>query len=219
MLSIRLQAIADMVTKGNVIADVGSDHGYIPIELVKNKTCPMAYAMDINEGPLNSAMENARLNGVEDKIKFLLSDGMEKLEKGDCESVIIAGMGGDLILRILKESKINDTVSEFIVSPHTKQWLVREYLLNNGFDIVDEKILIDAGKYYQIIKAKKCQGIINDYYPYELMYGRILINRKDKILYEYLTKQLENCNKILEKNNVDEIIKNKKNIELALEKY
>lgn len=218
MLSKRLQAIADMVSDNKIVADVGSDHGYIPIELIKTQKCPKAFAMDINKGPIDRAIENATLNKVDDKITFLLSDGMEKLNPNDCESVIIAGMGGDLILKILQESKINDTVDEFIVSPHTKQWLVREYFINNGFKIVNEQMLMDAGKYYQIIKAiRKTNDEV--YQQTDLMYGKILLDKKDSTLKKYLEKELSKYKKIAENKNVREILEKITLIESALKRY
>lgn len=145
MLSKRLKTVADMVTRGNIVADIGTDHGYVPIYLIKNKISPYAYAMDINMGPLKSAEKNIKSEGLSEKIETILSDGMEKFEPGMADTVIIAGMGGELIIRILKASKAKKSIKELVLSPHKGVDLVRKYILSENWHITDEKMLTDAG--------------------------------------------------------------------------
>lgn len=197
MLSNRLKIVADMVTKGNSVADIGTDHGYVPIYLIKNGVCPKAYAMDINEGPIRSAQKNVRAEGLEDKICVIQSDGMEKMTSSMADSVIIAGMGGELIIRILKDSKVNNTVKEFILSPHRDIDLVRKYALENNWHIEEEKMLKDAGKFYIVMKVKPGKEEIS-YSPVEYMYGRHLLKEKNPVLKEYLEKQYHKFSKIKE---------------------
>ena len=197
MLSNRLKIVADMVTKGNSVADIGTDHGYVPIYLIKNGVCPKAYAMDINEGPIRSAQKNVRAEGLEDKICVIQSDGMEKMTSSMADSVIIAGMGGELIIRILKDSKVNNTVKEFILSPHRDIDLVRKYVLENNWHIEEEKMLKDAGKFYIVMKVKPGKEEIS-YSPVEYMYGRHLLKEKNPVLKEYLEKQYHKFSKIKE---------------------
>lgn len=197
MLSNRLKIVADMVTKGNSVADIGTDHGYVPIYLIKNGVCPKAYAMDINEGPIRSAQKNVRAEGLEDKICVIQSDGMEKMTSSMADSVIIAGMGGELIIRILKDSKVNNTVKEFILSPHRDIDLVRKYVLENNWHIEEEKMLKDAGKFYTVMKVKPGKEEIS-YSPVEYMYGRHLLKEKNPVLKEYLEKQYHKFSKIKE---------------------
>jgi len=102
MLSKRLEQVASMVTKGNIIADIGTDHGYVPIYLVEKGICPKAYAMDINQGPIESAIKNIENYGLSEKIQAIKSNGLEKLEPEKADTIIIAGMGGELIVNILE---------------------------------------------------------------------------------------------------------------------
>ena len=203
MLSKRLETVAKMVTIGNVVADIGTDHGYVPIYLVKNKISPFAYAMDINEGPVKSATENVDREGLSGQIQVIQSDGMEKLEHGAADTVIITGMGGELIVDILEKSTVNDTVKEFILSPHRRVDLVRKYVNDSGWHIKEEKMLVDAGKFYTILKAVKGEET-EPYREIEYRYGRCLLNEKNAVLKEYLEKENNKFQKIrdvmLEKN-------------------
>lgn len=195
MLSKRLETVAKMVTIGNVVADIGTDHGYVPIYLVKNKISPFAYAMDINEGPVKSATQNIEREGLAGQIQVIQSDGMEKLKPGAADTVIITGMGGELIVDILEKSTVNDTVKEFILSPHRRVDLVRKYMNDRGWHITEEKMLVDAGKFYTIIKAVKGEES-DPYSEIEYIYGRYLLNEKDAVLKEYLEKENNKFQKI-----------------------
>lgn len=197
MLSVRLQAVADMVTPNNVIADIGTDHGYVPIYLIKNNICPYAYAMDINEGPIMRAANNIKEEGLEDKIEAIQSDGMEKLTPGMTDTVVIAGMGGDLIINILKASKVNDMLKELVLSPHKNADMVREHIINMGWHIIGEDMVFDMGKFYNIIKA--VPGKEKDSYDgIEMVYGRCLLNKKSRVLKEYLEKEYEKFSSIIQ---------------------
>ncbi|MFQ9515185.1 MAG: tRNA (adenine(22)-N(1))-methyltransferase [Eubacterium sp.] len=203
MLSKRLDAVAKMVTKGNIVADIGTDHGYVPIYLVKSKISPFAYAMDINDGPVKSALRNVNSEGLSKQIQVIQSDGMEKLRPDMADTVIIAGMGGELIVDILKKSTVNDTVKEFVLSPHKRADLVRKFINENGWHIIEERMLVDAGKYYTIMKAVKGEET-EPYCEAEYRYGRYLLNEKNPVLKEYLEKEYKKFKNIkdrMEKNN------------------
>lgn len=195
MLSKRLKAVADMVTMGNNAADIGTDHGYVPIYLVKNNISKQAYAMDINEGPLKIADKNIRFEGLDTKITTVLSNGMDKLKDNMAETVIIAGMGGDLIVDILSKGKNIKGIKELVLSPHKRVDLVRKYLVGNHWKIAEERMVIDSGKYYIIIRAVK--GEEKEYTDVELIYGRFLLEHKNKTLEQYLIKENEKFSNIL----------------------
>lgn len=195
MLSKRLKAVADMVTKGNIVADIGTDHGYVPIYLVKNNICKKAYAMDINEGPLNMADKNIRLEGLNEQITTILSNGMDKMVDNMADTVVIAGMGGDLIVDILSRGENIEGIKELVLSPHKRVDLVRKYLTNNNWEIIEEDMVIDAGKYYVVMKAKK--GMSAKYSDVELAYGKYLLENKNKILREFLDKENKKFSNIL----------------------
>lgn len=189
-LSERLRLIASFVPEGSRLADIGTDHGYVPVYLVYNGIIPSAIAMDINSGPLKKARENVDLYGLDDKIEIRLSDGMEKLRENEADVVIIAGMGGRLIERILDNAKdICDKISELILSPHSEIELVRKYLMENGYEIIREQMIFDEGKYYTVMKA--VHGNMKFDSIEELLYGKKLLENKDRVLKEYLTKERE----------------------------
>ena len=137
MLSKRLKTVADLVTRGNIVADVGADHGYVPIYLVEENISPYCYAMDVNEGPLSKAKINIAEHELEDKIETILSDGLDAFGERKADTIIISGMGGDLIVDIL--ARAND-FDELILSPHKRSDLVRKYLTDNEYKIIDEKM-------------------------------------------------------------------------------
>lgn len=207
-LSKRLRSVASFVTEGNRLADIGTDHGYIPIFLVKEGIIPYAYAMDINRGPLLRADEHIQAEGLESKIETRLSNGMDKLNENEADTVLIAGMGGTLIIDILERGKkVLNTVNELVLSPHSEWEEVRTYLLENSYEIIREEMLIDAGKYYIIIKAKKGSPV--EYNKVELKYGRLLLEEKNQIMKEYLLKEKDKYLLILD--NLDKNISDKAN--------
>ena len=153
-LSIRMQAVADMVTPGGRIADIGTDHGYVPIYLVEQNKTDHAIAMDVRKGPLARAGENIVRFGCSDRIETRLSDGLAMLKPGEADTVIIAGMGGLLTIRILEAGlKVLQSVSECILQPQSDLDKVRQFLHQHGFQIVQEKMLIDEGKYYVVMRV------------------------------------------------------------------
>ena len=186
-LSIRLKAVADMVTPGLRLADIGTDHAYIPIYLVENEIIPSAIAMDINKGPLNRAEANIKDHGLDQKIRTRLSDGLERLEINEADTMIAAGMGGALVIKILSADRtITENLKELILQPQSEIWKVREYLCRTGYRIIDEKMVIDDEKYYTVMKAVRGEAAYN---KAELEYGPVLLERKDPVLLEFLNRE------------------------------
>ena len=195
-LSKRLMQVASFVSEGNRLADIGTDHGYIPIYLVQKGVVPYAYAMDINKGPLVRAKEHIDKEGLGDRIETRLSNGLDKLLVNEADSVLIAGMGGGLIIDILARGKeVLDSVGELILSPHSEWEDVRRYLGNNGYNIIREDMLVDMGKYYIIIKA--VIGDLAGYDEVDYKYGKLLIEGKCEILKDYLLKEKDKYLSIL----------------------
>ncbi|MCI8994285.1 MAG: SAM-dependent methyltransferase [Lachnospiraceae bacterium] len=154
-LSKRLAALAGLVTPGHCLADVGTDHGYVPIYLIEKKKIPRAIAMDINPGPLERAREHIRQFGYEDYIETRLSDGVHALGAGEADTVLIAGMGGALMQRILEEGKrILSQVPELILQPQSELYAMRRYLEAAGYEITREAMVYEEGKYYPILKVR-----------------------------------------------------------------
>ncbi|MCP1109451.1 tRNA (adenine(22)-N(1))-methyltransferase [Ohessyouella blattaphilus] len=187
-LSKRLQMLADFARPGSVVADVGTDHGYLPIYLVENKICPRALGMDINVGPLEKAREHVGEAGLSASIELRLSDGLEKLAPGEAEGVIISGMGGALVLRILEASKeVVDALDYLILQPQSELKKVRERLADLGLMISDEGMVEEAGKFYTALFVEK--GPEKTYSSWEHQYGPCLLQEKNETLYTFLQKE------------------------------
>jgi len=201
-LSKRLQAVASMVTSGNRVADIGCDHAYTSIYLVKNMISPYVIAMDVNQGPIDKARENIEKYGVADKIAIRKSDGLEKLQAGEVDTILIAGMGGRLMIRILTGNmRALSSVSELVLQPQSEIHLVRKALKDLGFLIIKESMLKEDGKFYVILKARTASSNLNDRdyqltKPEHFYYGRLLLEEKNPVLFEYLQSEKQMYKKI-----------------------
>ncbi len=197
-LSKRLQAVVAMISKGNTLADIGTDHGYIPIYMALNNLTSHAIAMDVNQGPLERAINNIEKYKVESIVSTRLSNGLEKLRVHEVDTILIAGMGGLLTIRILSEYlKIAHSAKELVLSPHSDVEMVRKYLVENKFLIKDEAIVFDEGKYYFIIKA--VQGSMAMPEEIDLLFSKKLLERQDSTLKKYLLKELDKKQNIFNK--------------------
>ena len=203
-LSNRLQAVADLVTPGNRVADIGCDHAYTSIYLVEVGKSPYVISMDVNQGPLERAKENIKRYGYRNRIDIRRSNGLEKLDAGEVDTLLIAGMGGGLTLQILSENRdIVASVSEMVLQPQSEINLVRKALSTYGFLITNESMLKEDGKYYVCMKAEADSKII-DTQPYELTklehycFGRLLLEGKNPVLREYLEKEKQQYENIYE---------------------
>lgn len=153
-ISRRLAAVSAMVTSGSIAADIGTDHAYIPIYLVQSGQIAHAIAMDINRGPLERAQEHIMQYGLQDQIETRLSDGLEALLPGEADCFIIAGMGGPLMIRILSDAPEQvDMCRELILQPQSEIRLARAWLEQNDWQIVQEEIIYEDGKFYPMMKA------------------------------------------------------------------
>ena len=201
-LSRRLQTVAHAVTPGHRVADVGTDHGYVPIYLIQNHCCETAIAMDVNKGPLERAKEHINAEGMAEQIETRLSDGLAELAPEETDTVVIAGMGGDLICRILEKApEFFQAEIEFILQPQSEWFKVRHLLHDQGYQITNEWFLKEDGKYYVVIKAEAADGRADALsYPEETdyQYGHLLIQEKNPVLLEYLEKEMKKKKKIAE---------------------
>ncbi|MFD1428708.1 tRNA (adenine(22)-N(1))-methyltransferase [Lacticaseibacillus mingshuiensis] len=177
-LSKRLQAIADLVD-GQRIADIGTDHAYIPIALAQAGQIDFAIASDVGEGPVAIAEENVREAGLTDKIEVRLADGLSGISAEDAiDTLVIAGMGGLLISRLLTEGKNHlDGTETLLLAPNRDVLLLRQYLAANEFGILDEKLVEDAGHVYPVIVAGQTKPEV-PYSRADLLLGPVL--RRDR---------------------------------------
>ena len=159
MISKRLELVASFVPQGAVLLDVGSDHAYLPIELVKSGRIKGAIAGEVVEGPYQSAVKNVETHGLKEKIQVRLANGLAAFEEEDKVSVItIAGMGGRLIATILEEGLDKlASVERLILQPNNREDDLRIWLQEHSFQIVAESILEEAGKFYEILVVEAGQ--------------------------------------------------------------
>ena len=155
-LSLRLAAISKMVHGGNRLVDVGCDHGYLPVYLVLNKKIPSAIAMDVRKGPLLRAKEHVQQYGVSDYIELRLSDGLSALKAGEGDTLVIAGMGGPLMERILTEGKqVLDSFQELILQPQSDVCHFRHFIREQGWEIREEELILEDGKFYPMMRVTR----------------------------------------------------------------
>lgn len=155
-LSKRLQAVARFVTCGSLVADIGTDHGYLPVYLVQSGRCPGALAMDIRQGPLQRAREHIAANGLEALIKTRLSDGLEQLGADEAQSVVIAGMGGLTITGILGAAgELLSHIRELVLEPQSDIGKVRKFLRLHGMYTDMEELVLEDGKFYPVLHVVK----------------------------------------------------------------
>ena len=196
-LSKRMKAVADLAGMGDCLADVGTDHGYIPIYLLEEGRFQRGIAMDVHEGPLLRARENIQSHGLSDRISCRLGDGLERLGKGEADTVVIAGMGGSLIIRILTEGeKVLKEVSRLVLQPQSEIAKVRDFLQEQGYQIEKEHMVLDEGKYYQAMRIG--HGRMEKLLPEEAKYGSFLLKENDSCLKEYLNREEQKFREILE---------------------
>lgn len=197
-LTPRLKAIADSIFECNMIADIGSDHAYLPIFLIKNKKIKKAIASDVNIGPANISRERIRQYGIDNAIDVRVGYGLKVLEPNEADVIIISGMGGLLIVNIIKESQdIARNSQMLILQPMKDGYQLRKWLVENFFDIVGEEIVKEESKFYEIIWAvpadrKKELQNVN-------IIGDKLLEKNNPILLEYVDSKINEYQKILEK--------------------
>lgn len=189
-LSDRLTAVAGLVTRGNRVCDAGCDHGYVPIYLIQNKISPHVIAMDVRSGPLSRAREHIRRYGMEEYIETRLSDGVEALEQGEADTLILAGMGGRLMEGILKRGmqKVS-AMKELILQPQSEIMGFRRFLREQGFDIIGEDMVLEEGKFYpmmRVLPGKADSEKREEYKELADKFGGILLEKKHPVLKEYL---------------------------------
>lgn len=236
-LSLRLNAVAKMVSQGNRLVDVGCDHGYLPVYLYLNHQIRGAIAMDVRPGPLSRAREHIAQYGLEQYIETRLSDGLEKLSPGEGDTLVIAGMGGPLMERILKDGEqARESFEEMILAPQSDVPHFRRFIDSIGWEIVQEEMILEDGKFYPIMKAvHRTQMNAVSYpdetkpYTQEEWFGRYLLKGHHPVLKKYLERELGIRKQILEKLKgaegssaqirLKEVEEERRLIEAALNKY
>lgn len=188
-LSERLAMVASYVPQDTVLADIGSDHAYLPCYLMNKGKIKRAIAGEVVKGPFESALRNVQLNGLSDRIEVRLADGLQAIESADAvETVTIAGMGGTLIATILQNGieRLNG-VKRIVAQPNIHAIAIRQWALQNGFVIADEEILREDGKIYEVLVLER--GIA-DYSDADLLVGPVLRKKGSDVFQEKWEREI-----------------------------
>lgn len=202
---IRLSAALNWINVDDYLADIGCDHGYLAIDALK-KGIRFVQLVDNKKGPLDVARINLEKNNLlNTNVKLTLASGLTELDPL-VDTVAILGMGGELITHILEESKAkNLKIKKYIFEANTKIPVLRKYLFDNNYQIIEEKIVKENGKYYELILASKVEK--NTLYDeYDVLFGPCLRNEKNPLFFEKWSKIYDNYQNII-KNNGDEVKK------------
>lgn len=195
-LTARLRTIADLVPKGQNIADIGTDHAYLPVYLIENNIAKKVIAADINEGPLENARKTIKLYKKEESIETRLGSGLKPIKPNEAQTAIVAGMGGLLIRDILVESlDVVRTIETLILQPMVAQDELRKWLYTNGFRIDNEKLAKEGNKLYEVFVVTKGKMQIDDDIYFEI--GQKMIENKDPYLLEFIDVKIKKYTEIL----------------------
>lgn len=188
-LSERLQSVASLIDKCETVADIGTDHAYLAIYLIERKICSKVVASDLRKEPAQKAEKNIYDAGFEDLIQVRIGDGLSILKPDEANVIVIAGMGGLLIARILGNSKYDAEKNvSFILQPMTHHIELRKWLANNSYVIIDEELIKENGKIHLILKVKNSAVKINED---NIHFGRILFEKKHPLLVSYIQKYID----------------------------
>lgn len=213
-LSNRLKTISNLINNVKSIVDVGTDHGYIPIYLVGNNILDYAVASDINRGPVEKAKKNVKDYNLENTISCRLGGGLTTVKPKEVDAAIIAGMGGNLIRDIIEESKgVFKALNYAVLQPVQNPEVIREYIYKSGYTIMDEVIVKDEEKYYEIIKVKYDNNK-REVEPIYYEISEILLNKKEPLFKEYIEFKLNKYTRVFENLNEETELSKKRKEEL-----
>ncbi len=194
-LSERLTAVARLITPGLRVADVGCDHGYLAIYLIKNHISPHVIAMDVGCGPLERAMQHIQEAGLAPDIEIRLSDGLNELKEDEADCIVLAGMGGPLMIDILSRGEdICDEIHELILQPQSEIDKVRRYLEENQYRIISADLVLEDGKFYPMMKA--IHGNMKLEREVYYRFGKILLHEEHPVLRAYLRNERRQLHEI-----------------------
>ena len=214
LLSKRLEAIANMVDQDDIVLDIGTDHGYLPIYLVSNQIIKLAIASDIKDSPLKMASKNVEKANLKEKIKLVLSDGLESITSY-FNTIVIAGVGPRTIINILTKGETKIKGKTLILQSNVSSNIVREWLTNNNFKIIDEALVYEDSNYYEIIKAVNGKQLLTNS---DLYLGPLIKKLKNETVIDYFSLMHDKYSRLIKKIPKKEVSKIKK-LEEIIEIY
>lgn len=192
----RLKTIAKLVEFGSRLADIGTDHAYLPIYLIQNGIISLAVAGEVNKGPFKAAQEAIERLDLSSKISLRLGNGLSVVSPGEVDTAVIAGMGATTIIGILQEQpQVVVSLRRLIIQPMVAAPLVRRWLTSNGWKLVEEKLVIDDGKLYEIIAAER--GDSPEFEPVLYEIGPILWKDRSPLLEVHIDQLIGQAKRII----------------------
>jgi len=201
-LSKRLETVAKYIFEGAKFADIGSDHAYLPCYMLKKNKAAFAIAGEVVEGPYKSACTQVKQEGLTSVISVRKGNGLEVVELGEVDCITIAGMGGSLIASILEQGKDKlSTVKRLILQPNIHAYSIRVWLLENGWKLVQEEIIEEDGKIYEILVAEQGNMVFANEVNKDaaLLLGSFLMKEKNNIFRKKWKSEIKNWHRILTK--------------------
>lgn len=200
-LSMRLETVAKYVPAGARIADIGSDHAYLPCYLAKNTGISFAVAGEVAAGPYHSAEKNVQSEGLSSIISVRMGNGLEVIHPGEVEYITIAGMGGSLITSILENGKEKlGSVKRLILQPNISAISIRKWFMENNWELIAEEIMEEDGKIYEVLVGEKGDPSkpYQDQLESGLLLGPFLSQKQDPAFQKKWTLEIRNWNRIME---------------------
>lgn len=196
-LSKRMQSVADMIQPCDAVGDIGCDHAFVSIYLVEQRRAKRVIASDVRRGPIAIAKRNIEAMNLSDQIEIRMGDGLDTIVPGEVNAVVLAGMGGMLMIDILERGEeVVTRCDQLVLQPQSDIEKVRRYLAEKGYHLADEQMLIDAGKYYNLLDVRVHEMVQKDEYDCSkladdwcCMYGGSLLRKKDPVLRSWLVKR------------------------------
>lgn len=196
-LSKRMQSVADMIQPCDAVGDIGCDHAFVSIYLVEQCRAKRVIASDVRRGPIAIAKRNIEAMNLSDQIEIRMGDGLDTIVPGEVNAVVLAGMGGMLMIDILERGEeVVTRCDQLVLQPQSDIEKVRRYLAEKGYHLADEQMLIDAGKYYNLLDVRVHEMVQKDEYDCSkladdwcYMYGGSLLRKKDPVLRSWLVKR------------------------------
>ena len=196
-LSKRMQSVADMIQPCDEVGDIGCDHAFVSIYLVEQHRAKRVIASDVRRGPIAIAKRNIEAMNLSDQIAIRMGDGLDTIVPGEVNAVVLAGMGGMLMIDILERGEeVVTRCDQLVLQPQSDIEKVRRYLAEKGYHLADEQMLIDAGKYYNLLDVRVHEMVQKDEYDCSkladdwcYMYGGSLLRKKDPVLRSWLVKR------------------------------
>lgn len=192
----RLETIARMVPHGSILADIGTDHAYLPVWLLKNGCIKSAIAGDIAVGPCQAARNTVAANNMQKLIQVRMGSGLEVITSGEADCITIAGMGASTIISILEANfSVAASAKLLVLQPMAGAAILRRWLCNNGWQLVDEELVDDEPHFYEIIAA--CRGVSEKYSEAEYFIGPVLLKKRHSLLIKQMNRQVMLCRQLL----------------------